>query len=226
MENKKHIIIFSHGFGVRKDDLGLLTNIADSLDNCQSFLFDYFNVDENHKTITITPFSEQVQRLTAVYNQVRHEFPEAIIDIICHSQGTLIPALAKLLGVRKTILLTPVFDMSIERTMKRYSGRLDCSIDLNGVSKLYRLGGYERLIPKEYWVERKAIEGPINLYNKYSEKTELIIINAKQDTILGTMELVNLSSTIKVFNIDGDHNFSGKDREGLLKLVHETIHTS
>ena len=222
MKNQEHFVIFSHGFGVKKDDRGLLTNIADSLANCTSILFDYFNVDEINKTITITSFGEQVKRLENVYNQTRSLHPDAVIDIIGHSQGTIIPPLAKLKGVRKTILLASPFDMSIERTIERYSKKPDCELNLDGMSRFYRLDGYYRFVPKEYWVERKNIK-PAELFNEFSKQTELIIINANQDTILGAPNLSGLNSNIQVISLDGNHGFDGQDRDGLLKVIKEII---
>lgn len=218
MNEQKHIVIFSHGFGVRKDDLGLLSNIADSLKDCTSILFDYFDIDEEKETLTVRPFSEQVKKLTDVYNETRLKYPNAIIDIIGHSQGTIIPSLAKLKGIRKTILLAPVFDLSIERTLKRYANKPDTIIDLEGMSKLYKLDGYDRFIPKEYWVERKIVK-PFDIYNEYSLNSELIIINANQDAILGIPDLSELNENIQVISLDGGHNFNDKDRDGLLKTI-------
>jgi len=222
MELKKHIIIFSHGFGVRKDDRGLLSDIAKAFPESISYLFDYFDVDEKNMTITIRTFSEQVDSLRNVVKKAKEDYPNSVIDIIAHSQGTLIPPLSKIEGIKHCILTAPVFDMSIERTLKRYGSKPDCEINLEGISKLYRLDGYVRYIPKEYWVERKALK-LFDLYNEYSLHTELIIINANQDTILGNVDISQLSSNIKVLNIDGDHEFSGESRNNLIKVIKEEL---
>ena len=41
-----HIVIFSHGFGVRQDDCGLFTAIAKQLPNVEPIMFDYNHFDE------------------------------------------------------------------------------------------------------------------------------------------------------------------------------------
>ncbi len=222
MTNQKHIVIYSHGNGVRKDDVGLLTDIADSLPEVENILFDYYEIDEINKTLTTCPISEQVEKLNKVIKEVKDQNPDAIIDLIAHSQGTVVAALANIEGIRKCILLTPVFDMSIERTLKRYSTRDDCLIDLNGMSTLYRFDGYLRYVPKEYWTDRENIK-TFEAYNKLVEKTEVVIVEANQDTILPKVDLGELSSKIKLVTIDGDHNFNGKDRELLLKTVRKFI---
>lgn len=63
MSKNNHIVIFSHGFGVGKDDRGLFTDIADSLKNVKSVMFDYNDIDDEKKQMTVSPFSEQVKRL-------------------------------------------------------------------------------------------------------------------------------------------------------------------
>jgi hypothetical protein len=66
MKNKQHIIIYSHGFGTRKDDRGLLTDIAKALPLAESILFDYFEVDEIKKEMHICTIGEQVEKLKKI----------------------------------------------------------------------------------------------------------------------------------------------------------------
>src|SRR4051812_33976828 len=108
---KNHIVIYSHGFGVRKDDRGLLTDIAEHLPEVESLLFDYNEVDELNHTLTMRPLSKQAEMLNEVVRKTRQSHPDAIIDLVGHSQGTIIIALAKPQGIRRTLLLAPVFDM-------------------------------------------------------------------------------------------------------------------
>lgn len=60
MQERAHTIIFSHGFGVKKDDRGLFSGpegIAESFqnENCEVVLFDYNQIDEEENTITTIP---------------------------------------------------------------------------------------------------------------------------------------------------------------------------
>ncbi len=223
MKEKKHIVIFSHGFGTRKDDLGLLTDIADHLPNVIAVLFDYYDLYEPEKLTLIKPISEQKKILKNKVAEVKNKYPNSIIDIIAHSQGTIIPAIAGLNGIRKTILLAPVFNMGLSRTLKRYSNRKDALINLDNISITPRLDGYLRVIPKKYWKERVKIK-PFSLFNKFSKKTELIIINAKQDNVLLEKEnLSKLKKNIKIIDLDGDHNFNGKDRKNILEIIEGII---
>jgi len=62
LQPKKQIVVFSHGFGVQKDDRGLLSSIAEALPEVESVLFNYFKVDEIKKTLTTCPFSTQIKK--------------------------------------------------------------------------------------------------------------------------------------------------------------------
>lgn len=85
MKDKKHIVIFSHGHGVKKDDLGLLIDIAEKIPEAESVLFDYYDIDEENKAITICPISEQVKKLENVISEVKEKNPNSVIDLIGHS---------------------------------------------------------------------------------------------------------------------------------------------
>lgn len=222
MFTKKHIIIYSHGFGVRKDDNGLLDDIAESLNEVESILFDYYEVDEKEMKMYICPFSSQVKKLSSIINEVRAENSGAIIDLICHSQGTIIAALAKPEGIRKAILLAPVFDMNFEQSIARYRSNPDAIINLDGVSEFPSSNGLVRIIPKEYWQERLTINS-FKEYNKLSEKTELIIIEANQDQLLPKVDLQELDPKIKLISLDGDHGFSSQARSLLVETIRELL---
>lgn len=220
-----HVVIFSHGFGVRKDDRGLLSDIAENLPEASSILFDYFDVDEAAKTITVRPVSAQARMLNEVIDQARAANPGAIVDLICHSQGTVVAALAKPKEIRKTILLTPVFDMGLERTLKRYGHLPDSKIDLEGISKLPSVDGLVRIVPAEYWRDRKSLR-PFELYNALAKQTELIAIIAGQDQLLGKVDLRELSPKVKVMTLDGNHNFEGEARRPLIETLKTILHQS
>jgi hypothetical protein len=107
---KKHIVIFSHGFGVRYDDLGLLSGpegLAEALqaEGIETVLFDYFIINEEKKTLTVRTLSETANMFREVLEKTKQQYPDAIIDVIAHSQGTVNVAIAKPEGVRKVIFL-------------------------------------------------------------------------------------------------------------------------
>jgi ribA/ribD-fused uncharacterized protein len=216
--NKKHIIIFSHGFGTRKDDRGLLTDIAKVFPEAESILFDYNDIDEEKNILTARLLSEQARLLNDVIEKARFRNKNVDIDIVGHSQGCLVVGLAKPTGIRKTIFIAPSLDTDIEHTINMFKDRPGTEINLLGVSKLVRMDGSLTLVPGEFWVERKNAN-PIPIYNELSFNTELVIINAKQDEILGHTKTKGLDGRIKIFEIDGNHQFSGDARLVLLDKI-------
>jgi pimeloyl-ACP methyl ester carboxylesterase len=221
-KDKKHIVIFSHGFGTRKDDRGLLTDIADGFKETQSMLFDYNGINEAENILTVRLLSEQAKMLNDVIEKARLENEDAIIDIIGHSQGCLVIGLAKPTGIHKTIFIAPSLDNDIEHTLNMFQGRPGTEINLSGVSKLSRKDGTITLVPSEFWTERKKFD-PVPLYNELSYNTDLTIINAKQDEIIDTANTKNLDKRIKILTIDGNHQFSGESRETLISKIKKII---
>ena len=98
-----HIVIYSHGFGVRKDDRGLFTDIAAALPGATHRMFDYNRRDETTGNLTVAPLAEQVGMLRNQIEKARADTPGAIIDLICHSQGCIVAALLAPRDVRKTL---------------------------------------------------------------------------------------------------------------------------
>lgn len=222
MNKTKHIIIYSHGFAVLKDDNGLFTDIAQGFSNMESILFDYYKLNEDGNEIIICPFSKQVEILNDVVSKTIKNNPDATIDLIAHSQGTITAAMANPNGIRKAIMLSPVFNMDINKSLDRYKTKPGVIIDLDGISKIPSSTGLTKIIPKEYWQERQKIQSFVE-YNNFAKKTELIFIQANQDELIPKVDLSPLDSKIKVLSLDGDHGFSGEDRGKLIKLIKESL---
>lgn len=106
-EQPMHIIIYSHGFGVQKDDRGLFTDIAAAFPDAHHVMFDYNEIDEANNTLVVAPLDAQAARLNIEIARARAAHPDVTIDIIAHSQGCVAAALAVPTGVRTTILLAP-----------------------------------------------------------------------------------------------------------------------
>lgn len=221
MSQKNHIVIYSHGFGVKKDDRGLLTDIANSLKSVESILFDYNDIDEEKNQLTAKPFSEQVEILKKNIADARENNPNAIIDIICHSQGAVIVALAKPAGIRKIIFIAPPFSAGIEKMVRRFNSRPGTEINMRGISKITRSDGSLTIVPAQYFAERAEVN-PKELYKNLSELTELIIINAKQDEVLDENNISDLGKA-EIIDIDGNHGFSGDSRKKLLEIIASKI---
>ncbi len=220
---KKHIVVFSHGFGVRKDDRGLFPGIISGLKGVETLMFDYNEIDEVKHTITVLPLSKQAEILTTVLSDIKKSYPEAIIDLICHSQGCVVAALAKPSFVRKTLFLAPLSVFNFDRIIESFKNRPGTEIRMDGVSRLSRLDGSTTLVPAEYWNEPEALHNPIELYNELAHHTELSIIKALDDEVLGSADFSTLSREIQVMEIHGNHGFTGEARKELLRLIKKCI---
>ena len=191
------------------------------MENVEPVIFDYNEIDEEANRLTVRPFSGQVDILKKVLEKVKMDNPGAVIDMVCHSQGAIIAALARPAGIRKVIFLAPPFNNNLDRMIAGFRSRPETKIDFQGVSRLARSDGSITIVPPEYWAEKEKINVP-DLYDELSKQTELIIINANQDGILENGDSLDLRN-VEILNIDGDHNFTGKNRERLLEIVAEKI---
>lgn len=216
------VIIYSHGFGVRKDDRGTFTDIAAAMPEARSVMFEYNEIDEVNGTLTVRPFSEQTAMLREVYTRERTAAPDAAIDIVAHSQGCVIAALAVLPNVRKAILLTPP-TAGGEDILRRYKDNPKAHIDLAGMSTLKRSDGSTTLVPAQYFAERLEGRPPLDLYNELAEHTELTLVIANQDHVLGVTKWDTLSSKAHLIHLDGDHEFSGAARMAMVSTVQQIL---
>ena len=213
------IVLYSHGFGVKKDDRGLFTGIASSLDGFQHVMFDYNQINELNNTLTVTPLHEQAEILKSQYDILRNKYPEAIIELVCHSQGCVVAGLAKLGGVHKTILLAPPTRfLGSEAKLKQMSEREGTVIE-NGVVSYPRRDGSTTIIKQDYWQSRDKISDPIALYNQLSRETEVTIVEALDDEVLGESDYSALSDKVLHIQQEANHDFTNEARSALLKTI-------
>lgn len=218
-----HIIIFSHGFGVRKEDRGLFTAIARSLPDVKSVLFDYNPINEASNTLTAKPLDEQARKLRKVINSTRAEYPGAIIDLVCHSQGCVVAGLLKPRGIRKVIMLTPPEDISEATVVEQLGARTGTVIDVAARTRLPRADGSTTVIHPEYWQSLAGID-PVKLYNKLARVTALRIMSARQDEVLGKVGFAGLDPGVSHITLDGNHNFDDEEsRKRLLYILQKEL---
>lgn len=214
---QEHVVIYSHGFGVRKDDRGLFTAISMGLPGVESIMFDYN--EPSGTTITVVPLDAQAEKLLQVMAKARSEYPNAVIDLICHSQGCIVAALACLGGIRKTIFVAPPAQvLDTERKVKEICAQYSITFTKENTVRIPRKDGSTTIIPPEYWRVRDHLDAQA-MYNRLAEHTELVIITATDDEVLGKVTFTELSSKVKVMDMATGHNFEGKSRKQLTELV-------
>jgi hypothetical protein len=214
----RHVVIFSHGFGVRKDSRGMFTEIAAALPDCECVLFDYCRHDAVANTDIVPPPSEQAKIFSRVLRETMSRFPNATIDLVTHSMGALPPSLCLPRGIRKTIFLAPPFSLDRERTASWFRDRPGSVLDFSGVSRLARRDGSTTLVPAAYWEEFPSINPP-ELYNSFAAETDLTVIIAAQDELIRRLGVEGLSSDIELVEIPGNHNFDPPARPKLVSTA-------
>lgn len=216
----KHIILYSHGFGVEKDDRGLFTDIAKSMPDILHVLFDYNIIDHTKNELIVSSLRAQSRKLREVYEEVKKNNPDAIIDIVAHSQGCIIVAIQNLDGVRNTIFLAPPDSIDKERLKATFS-RPGAVINFESNSFIPRRDGTTTIIPPDYW---NSINLNINkLYDLLAEKTNLTIVEAYDDEVLGLTDFSHFNEKINLKGLRTDHNFAGESRDQVVKLVKEVL---
>ena len=217
----KKTILYSHGFGVERDDRGLFTDIATALPSFRHVMFDYNLIDTERHQLTVQPIDVQAALLQKQYNEL-HEANEGV-TLICHSQGCLVVALAQLPRVAKTVFITPAQTINVDAFLKKFVDRLNTVIDRNGVSTFGRKDGSTTIVPKQYLdsIERIDVEAA---YHNLATRTELLVISAKDDEVLRKTNFDYLNDVARVTTLAGDHNFSdAKDRTAMVRMVSEFL---
>ena len=223
VQSTPHVIIYSHGFGVRKNGRGLFTEIAAALPGAQNVMFDYSPINEEANTLTMKPLQDQALKLRKVINAVRAEHPDAVIDLVCHSQGCVVAGLVKPRGIRKVIMLAPPEDFSEAAVVAWLNKKNGVNIDVSVRTRLTSASGSTTVIHPEYWQSLAGIN-TVKLYNRLARFTKLRIIHARQDEVHGTAASAALDPLISLVTLDGNHNFSDpEDRKRLLYILQKEL---
>lgn len=223
--NKEFIVIFSHGFGVRKDSRWFFDQVSEQLNSIwiQTIQFDYNSYNEDTKELYAISFNEQAKKLQELINSTTHDFPTKKIIIIGHSQWCIIPSLCDLKNTIGIILLAPGFYKSRnEESAKEAFLKISWSIlNFGWTSVRVRTDWSKTIIPKDYrkdYFETNSIEK----YNNLSALYDVFIIIAKQDKEVASNELNELKNSF-ISTIDWDHDFTGDNRFVVIDKIKQII---
>ncbi|MDQ6985465.1 MAG: hypothetical protein Q9M91_06970 [Candidatus Dojkabacteria bacterium] len=220
IKSKNKIIIFSHGFGIQKDNLGLFTFIAEKIEKLgmKSVLFDYYEYNAETKEIFSTAFSEQAVKLQNKIDSVSANNPDSEIIIIAQSQGSIIPTLCDVKNISKIIGISPFFMTDRESVHQRYASRAGNSApDFDGVSKRKHSNGQTTVIPEKYWQERFNSKQE-SQYSELGTKTSLVLIYGSEDGLVESADLTKVDNC-KLIELPGNHDFTGESRDSLYNEV-------
>lgn len=220
MQARKHIVLFVHGFGVMKDARGMFTDIKNSLpENTEAVLID-LNKKEGDN-IYLNPFSTQVE----ILRDVRTNYSDQKVDIICHSQGCVIAALAKLPNIRKTIFLAPALNNGYTKVVEYFSKKPNTKIDIEGVSMLARRDGTFTIVPSQFWKEKESLDIE-DMYQRYITEHETYAIKALADEVVSNDDFSQVFDGATILSLEGNHDFTDDARTGLIKVCVDLVSQS
>mgnify|MGYP000559468572 CR=1 FL=1 len=212
-------IVFVHGFGVRKDDRGLFTDIAKVLPDYACHFFDMNDVDEKTGNLFTPPLEEQARRLSE-HLRAHYTKPDVII---AHSMGCIVSCLLHDISPQKMIFLTPPLKVDLEKFVRSFQERPGSVIDLQGTSLLTRRDGTTTTVPAEFWTS-KVRHDPIPTYKTIPTTIPVDFVMADQDEVLGISGAPDLPPHFRIVTLTGDHNFSAPaDRPPVLDYVKSQI---
>lgn len=217
------VILFSHGFGIRKDNLGLFTFLSQKLESLgyKTVLFDYYEYNEETKEVFTIPFSKHAEILQKQLDKVKEENPGKDIKIIAQSQGCIIPTFCDVTGVSQILGISPFFLTDRDEVLARYSARQGSTTDFGSISIRKHSDGKVTVIPPEYWTERFNTD-QYELYNSLALKTSLTLICGLEDELIKSADTSKLKN-IKIINTSGDHDFTGEYKESLYNILLQEI---
>lgn len=210
-------LLFSHGFGVKKDSRGMFTDIASSFPNYKSVMFDYNVVNPDTNEVTVEPYSQQAKILASQIDKIYAVDPTASITLVGHSQGCIIPCLVTDIRLNKAILLAPP-----KHVGSNMSRNQNVKPTPEGAIRIPRKDATTTIVTKAF-IEELDDTNPPALYRYLAAQLPVKIVIAKQDEILKDSDFTGLSGVAEVVSVDGDHNFTGQDREGLIKALAKYI---
>ncbi|MBI2356743.1 hypothetical protein HYV12_01695 [Candidatus Dojkabacteria bacterium] len=216
-------ILFSHGFGIRKDNLGLFIFLSEKLQRLGyiTVLFDYYEYNEETKEVYTIPFSKHAEILQAQIEKVKKEYPGKDIKIVAQSQGCIIPTLCDMTGISQVIGISPFFLTDRNSILERYNARPDSTTDFSSISRRKHSDGKITVIPPEYWTERFNTN-QYDLYNKLAQKTSLTLIYGNKDNLATSADIKNIRNT-KIIETESDHDFTGENKEILYEILLKEI---
>lgn len=214
------VVVFSHGFGVRRDSRGLFTAIAAGLPSGWGYvLFDYDSFDSVTNQQRVVGLTARAERLEAVLDWVRKQSDVQAVHLIGHSMGTLTLANLAPDGIGKMILLAPPLKLG-SRFVESYTERSGATHEGHTWS-IPRSDGTTTVVDDEPLAELVSIDAEGELAKLALFRDYTIVIAGTDQTLPDEdyTELIVMPSVSMVGVERADHDFSGPARVELLRIV-------
>ena len=218
------MVVFSHGFGVRRDTSGFFTEIAQNLPVGYGYLlFDYYGYDEPSNTVTLTGFSAQVKMLQKVLSWTAEQTGVEQINIVAHSIGSIVAAMARPPSIHSVIMLAPPTHIG-DNTRNYFTGQPG-SQHTDGVWLVPRRDGTTSKISEKLFDEFETTDAATEIV-AYAEQRQLTILTATADEVLTDTDYTVFATTpnILIIGVAGaSHNFVGDARPKVIQLIREHL---
>ncbi len=218
----KQMVVFSHGFGVGRDDRGLFSEIADELpDDVGYVMFDY-NQEKGDETL-VASLSEQAKKLKTVIDWVKQQPNVLDISIVGHSMGCLSAALAAPKNPHRIIMLAP--PLAISKRIREYFTSKPGVEHQDGLWHIPRRDGSTSVMADGLFEEFASLDAQ-KLLKDYAAKQPLVVIAAGSDEVLKGIDYSVLTDKpgITCLEIAGaSHNFEGSARDELQDKINEIL---
>lgn len=209
-------VVFSHGYGVKKDSKGLFSAIAQALPRgFTPIMFDYYEISGDN--MKVRPPSV----MSSMFREKCSGVKSDELILIGHSMGCSILAMS---GVKaaKAILIAPPSTMTSKIGYRnRILSHHPDAKELNGSIHIPRKNGGIFEITPEWVNEMETLtHGDCILELVERTKTCCIFGSGDEQTPIPNREHPLWKSGARIIEIPGDHNFTGAYRQ---KAVHEVI---
>ncbi|MBC7581403.1 alpha/beta hydrolase [Aeromicrobium sp.] len=218
------MVVFSHGFGVRRDARGMFSDIVAALPAGWGYvLFDYDVIDALANTQFVVGFNERLLRLEAVLTWVHLQDAVEHIHIVGHSMGALTAASLAPEQTGAIILLSPPLSLGLHFA-ELYTRRPGASHE-GHTWLIPRSDGTTTLADDTILAELVSVDAEgelakLALFRPYT------IILADSDEVLQDADYTELITmpSVSMFTVErADHDFSGTARAGLVDTVLSTL---
>lgn len=219
-----NMVVFSHGFGVRRDSRSMFTEICQNLPDGYGYvLFDYNDSDDEKHTVRLTDFTEQIEKLQKVLTWTVTQRGVKSLSIIAHSMGCVVTALARPKSLEKLILLAPPTSIG-ERTRQYFTAKKGAEKQDN-MWVVPRNDGTVSVIPETLFDQYEAVDAEAEL-QKLATRTTYTLIAAGADEVIPDANYGALVPNPRVHFVSiagASHDFDKSARQPLLDAVVSTL---
>jgi len=220
-----NMVVFSHGFGVRRDGRGMFAEICRNLPDGYGYvLFDYNEIDDENHTVRLGDFSEQTKRLNTILAWTFEQAGVQSISLVAHSMGCIVAALTQPADLRAVILLAPPTSIG-ERTRRHFTTKKGAEKQ-DDMWLVPRSDGTISIIPESLFDQYEQVDAMAAL-KTFAARHPYTLIAAGADEVLPDADYGSFAANenVQFVNIaDATHDFEGDARPQLIEVVNTALH--